>query len=140
MAQFMKNYKGKSFIVIMIVIAISALFLRIAIEQIVKINIEQNQSNAQTTLKLISTALENYSKDNHGSFPAGFSVLTQKPFRYLDKDYISASPVKGYNYTCSKINPSGYNCTALPVICNLTGKLSYVVSTGGLFISEECNK
>jgi hypothetical protein len=124
----------------MILIAVSALLLRIFVEQIIKISIEQNESIAQTTLKLISTALENYAKANKGVFPVTLSVLTNSESRYLDKDYITQSPLKGYSYRCSKIEPSGYNCSAVPVKCNLTGKMSYSVSTGGLFVSEDCSK
>lgn len=136
----MINNKAKSIVTIMIVIAISTLLLRIAIEQIIKLNIEQNESTAQTTLKLISTALENYANNNQGVFPASIFALTKEESRYLDKDYITQSPIKGYNYSCSKIETSGYNCSASPVKCNLTGKTVYEVTTGGLFVSEKCSK
>lgn len=136
----MKDRKARSFVMIMIIIAISAFVLRIAIEEIIKISIEQNDSNAQTTLKLISTALENYAKDNKNAFPSKLDSLTEGQSRYLDKDYITLSPVKGYNYSCSKLEPSGYSCSAAPVKCDLTGKMTYYVSTGGLFVSERCEK
>lgn len=124
----------------MIVIAIFTLLLRIAIEQVIKLNIEQNESTAQTTLKLISTALENYANNNQGIFPGSIFMLTKEESRYLDKDYITQSPIKGYNYSCSKIESSGYNCSAAPVKCNLTGKTTYGVTSGGLFVSEKCSK
>ncbi len=136
----MKNNKAKSFLTIVVVIAVTALLLRVVIEQIIKLNIEQNDSNAQTTLKQISTALENYAKNNNNSFPEDFVVLTQGVSRYLDTDYIEHSPVKGYNYSCSKLEPSGYNCSAVPVKCGLTGKMFYTVTTGGLFVLEKCEK
>ncbi len=136
----MRGKKARSFVTIMIVIAVSALLLRIAIEEMIKINADQNDSAAQTTLKFISTALENYAKDNNNVFPEGLISLTQGTSRYLDKDYITLSPVKGYFYSCSKLEPSGYTCSAVPVKCNLTGRMSYTVSTGGLFVSEKCEK
>ncbi len=132
-----KNNKARSFVTLMIIIAVSALLLRIGLEQVIKISMEQNGSNAQTNLKYISTALENYAKDNNGVFPESFSMLT---LRYLDKDYIKQSPIKGYNYRCSKLDASGYNCSAAPVRCNLSGVMSYAVTTGGLFVSEDCLK
>lgn len=140
MKKIMKNNKAKSFVAIMIVIALLALVLRIVIEETMKTSIEQNESNAQTTLKLISVALENYAANNKGSFPANLSILTQADFRYLDRDYIAQSPIKGYNYTCSRLESSGYSCSAFPVSCNLTGRMTYLVSTGGLFVSENCSK
>jgi len=132
--------KARSFVAIMIIIAISSLILRILITQIMKFNIEQNESNAQSTLKLISTALENYAKDNHGLFPANLSILTHPAPPYLDRDYIFLSPIKGYNYSCLRLEPSGYSCSANPSSCKLSGRRVYTITSGGLLLSEECNK
>jgi len=136
----MLDNKAKSIVTIMIVVAVSTLLLRIVIEQIIKLNIEQNESSAQTTLKLISTSLENYANNHQGVFPDSLFALTSQDSRYLDKDYITQSPIKGYNYNCSKMEPAGYNCAATPVKCNLTGGWVYNVTTGGLFVSEKCGK
>jgi len=135
-----KNRFGKSFITIMIVIAACALILRLVIKEIIKTNINQNESNAFTTLKLISAALENYAKDNLGLYPAAISSLAKTSPAYLDKDYISESPLKGYNFICSRLEPSGYDCSATPLKCNFNGQRTYTVITGGSFISEACNK
>lgn len=132
--------KASSFVTIMIIIAVCSLLLRIIIEQIIKLNIEQNESNAQATIKLLSTALENYAKDNRGVFPANVLILTKTNPPYLDKDYIDVSPVKGYNYSCPRIEPSGYNCYAHPIRCGLTGNIVYSITSGGLLITEGCSK
>ncbi len=137
----MKVNKGKSFVTIMIVIAFSALLLRIAIENLVRINIAQNESRASATLKFISAALENYAKDNNGIYPASLSVLTQSKPPYLEKKYIddiAQSPVKGYSYNCPTLELSGYNCYASPVRCKFTGNTVYVIATGSPLKSEEC--
>ncbi len=136
----MKDNRAKSFVIIMIIIAISALLLRIVIDSLIKINITQNESQASMTLKYISAALENYAKDNHDIYTSNFSVLTQPRPPYLDKDYITQSPLKGYNYSCPRLEPSGYSCYASPVRCKLTGRMVYTITTGGLLISEECDK
>lgn len=137
----MRNKRAKSFLTITIIIAVVTLLLRFGIQRLIETTIEQNESNAQATLKFISAALEKYAEVNKGAFPVKFSELTQNAeFRYLDKDYISLSPIKGYNYTCSRIDASGYNCAATPDRCNLTGRMNYAVSTGGLFVSEKCSK
>lgn len=136
----MKNRRGKSFITIMIVTAISALVLRIVIKQIIRVNISQNESNASAALKLISAALENYAKDNKGMYPESISVLTRTSPPYLDKDYISQSSLKGYTFTCLRLEPSGFSCSAIPLKCNLTGQMIYTVINGGSLISEECTK
>ncbi len=73
----MFNRKARSFVTIMIVVALSALLLRLAVQKIIIYNIEHNQLLAQVNLKLLSTALENYAKDNHGVFPSCLSILTQ---------------------------------------------------------------
>ncbi len=132
--------KAKSFVTIMIVIAVLALILRVVIERVIDINIAQNESNAQGTLKLISAALENYAKDNQGTYPTDLSALTSAKPAYLDREYIAPSASKGYNYNCSRLEASGYSCTAGPTRCNLTGKISYTITTGGVLVSEECER
>jgi len=144
MKNILKNSRGKSFITIMVVIALSALLLRFTIERLIKFSINQNESNASATLKLISAALENYAKNNNNAYPVNISALIKSQPPYLDKDYIKQSPImgyiKGYNYNCSRLEAAGYSCSAVPVKCGLTGKSIYNIITGGLLISEECDK
>ncbi len=135
----MKNNKARSFVTIMLVIAITALLLRVAIEQVIIINVTQNESNAQATLKLMATALENYAKNNSGSFPVSLLALTRTNPSYIDRDYVEQSPFKGYNYTCPRLEASGYNCYASPTHCNITGGKIFNITTGGLFVSEDCS-
>ena len=136
----MRKTNGRSFVLIMVVIALAALVLRLAIERIIKVDIAQNESNASVTLKFISAALQNYARDHNGSFPSDLSLLVKNNPPYLDNDEITRFPVKGYNYFCTMLEPTGYSCSAAPVKCNLTGKRSFTISTGGLIVSEECNK
>jgi len=136
----MKHNSAKSFVMIMLIIAVSSLLLRIVIEGLIKRNMAQNESNAQGTLKLIAAALDNYAKDNHDIYPASLSVLTQPKPPYLDKDYILQSPLKGYNYSCPRLEPSGYSCYAVPVRCKITGMVVYNITTGSLLIQEACDK
>lgn len=126
--------------VIMVIIAVSALALRIAIEALVRISIAQNESNAQATLKLISAALEDYAKDHLGTYPASLSDLTKNNPPYLDKVYITKPSVKGYDCEWSKLEASGYSCSATPIRCKLTGKMIYTLTTGGVFVLEDCSK
>ena len=85
----MIDRKAKSFVAIMVILALSALVLRIAVEEIIKISIARNQSNASMTLKLISAALENYAKDKSGVYPVSIAALTQVKPSYLDRDYLA---------------------------------------------------
>ena len=136
----MLRKQGRSFVAIMILIAISALTIRIAIERIIEFSIMQNESSASRTLKLISVGLENFARENKGAYPVNFTLLTQSEPAYLDTNYIAISPYKGYIYNCPKLEQAGYICTAVPVNCRLTGKTEYTISTGSLFFSEDCAK
>lgn len=135
-----KNNQAKSLIALVIISAVIILALRIAIEQVVRISIAQNETNALNTLRIISTALENYAKDNSGVFPSSLVTLSETKPAYLDKSYLNQPYMKSYNYICSRLEPSGYSCSAMPVKCNLTGKKNYLVVTGGSLISEDCDK
>ena len=130
----MKTHKGRSFVTLMLIIAITALLLRIAIEQVIRFNVAQNESNAQANMKLMSTAFENYAKDHLGRYPESVLALTQASPQYIDKDYIEFSPLKGYNYTCPRLDDSGYNCYASHTHCNLSGGKIFNITTGGLFV------
>ena len=136
----MRRNRGRSFVWIMIVIAVVSLLLRIAIEKLMLLNISQNETNAQINLKLISAALENYAKDHKGVFPEDFSLLTKSSPPLLDINYLALSPVKGYNYSCSRLDTSGYACQAMPDKCRLTANTAYSVTTGGLLVSEACSR
>lgn len=136
----MKSRAGRSFVTIMIVIAVSALVLRMTVEQIIKITIDQNEADAFATLKLVSAALENYAKDHLGAYPSSLQPLTETSPAYLDRDYVQDSPVKGYVYACERMESGSYSCTAAPEKCRLTGEKAYTVSTGGALVSEECVK
>jgi Tfp pilus assembly protein PilE len=136
----MKNKNGHSFVVIMIIIAVVALLLRITIEQIIKISIIRNESSAQSTLKSISTALENYAKNNRNAYPDKFSSLFVASPAYLDKDYTITPSFKGYVYSCPRLEKIGYTCSAVPLSCKLTGASTFTITTGGALVKEPCDK
>ena len=134
----MANDRAHSLVVIMIVIALFALILRVVIVQFINFSITQNEANAQETLKLISTAIENYAKDHLGVFPTSLEALTQTKPAYIEKEYISLSYEKGYNFNCLRLETSGYTCFASPVRCNLSGKRTYTITTGQVISAEPC--
>ncbi len=136
----MLNNVARSFVMIMIVLALLALGLRIGVHKIIAYNIDENQLLAQLNLKLLSTALENYAKDNKGVYPVSAAVLTKGEPVYLERDYLAVASIHGYEYDCRRLDAAGYSCAATPVNCKLTGRKVYAVSTGGLIISEECDK
>jgi len=136
----MFDQKARSFVTIMIVVALSALLLRLAVHKIIIYNIEHNQLLAQVNLKLLSTALENYAKNNKNTYPSSIDQLTQSNPVYLERNYLALSSIRGYEYDCPRLDAAGYNCSASPVDCKLTGKMVYSVSTGGLILAESCDK
>ncbi|MFA6350024.1 MAG: hypothetical protein WCY12_03765 [Candidatus Omnitrophota bacterium] len=136
----LKNKRAKSLVVIMLIIAVSAFILRFAVIKAIRLNISYDETIASATLKLISAALENYSKDNKGLFPSAISELVITEPAYLDRDYTKQFPIKGYNYVCDRLDSLGYNCSAVPIRCNITGQKIFKVSTGSLFVTQDCRK
>lgn len=130
--------KARSFVTLMIVVALSSLILRFAVEKIIQFNILQNEAAAQESLRLVSAALENYAKDNQGVFPENLSALSESSPPYLEGEYLAPAKRQGYSYDCLRLEPSGYSCSAMPLNCRLTGEKVYRISTGGLLISEGC--
>jgi len=135
----MKGLFARSFVLIMIIIALASLILRIAIDKIMQVSIAQNESVAQSNLKLISAALENYAKANNGIFPPNLATLINTIPPFLDKDYIAQPVIKGYNYSCPVLDASTYSCVAAPGKCRITGRKIYAVSTGGSLSYEDCS-
>jgi hypothetical protein len=134
------NKKARSFVTIMIVVACCAFLLRMAVQKIIVYNTGHNQLLAQVNLKLLSTALENYAKNNKNIYPTNIDQLTKSQPVYLERNYLTASSIRGYEYDCQRLDETGYNCSAEPIDCKLTGKMKYSVSTGGLIIAQICNK
>jgi len=134
------NKKARSFVTIMIIVAILAFLLRWAVQKIIVYNTGHNQLLAQMNLKLLSTALENYAKNNKNLYPVNVDLLIKSDPVYLERNYLTASSIRGYEYDCQRLDETGYNCSAAPINCKLTGKMMYSVSTGGLIIAENCDK
>jgi hypothetical protein len=132
--------KARSFVVIMITIALVALSVRFTVEFLLKNFKAQNEVNAQETLRLFSTAFENYARDHAGMFPSNLTVLTQSRPAYIDKGYLEQPYAKGYGYLCDRMEAAGYRCTASPSSCGFTGTKQFTVTTGGSVTVEECSE
>ena len=138
--------KGFTLIEIMIVVAIIALLSAIAIPQILRARLAQNEAAAQAVLRAVSTAFENYAAANKGQYPADidFQLVNVTP-RYLDKnyfkDYSVNKPYQGYFYAIVNLTSAGYNIVARPQACSSegtpgTGSKSYTVTTGGVLSTD----
>lgn len=136
----LESKKGKNFVLMMVAIALFALFLRAAIKEAVTWGIAQNESSAQATLKLISTALENFAHAHLNSYPTEISSLAKTSPPYLDKAYLTPFTARGYNFSCSRLETGGYSCSAVPTKCEFSGRIIYTISTGGVLVTEKCEK
>jgi len=136
----MGSRKARSFVIIMIVISLTALILRIAIVKFADFTIIQNEATALETLKLLTTAIENYAKDHLGVFPTSLEALVLSSPAYIEKEYISLSYEKGYNFNCLRLESSGYTCSASPSRCKISGKKTFTMTTGQVLTAEECGR
>ncbi|MBL7081201.1 MAG: prepilin-type N-terminal cleavage/methylation domain-containing protein [Candidatus Omnitrophica bacterium] len=129
--------KGFTLVEIMIVVAIVALLAAIAIPNLLRARVNANESNAQATLKTISTACESYAAANNGNYPTAMTDLTKAKPAYLNEDYTAAAR-HGYAYACGTLKITGYSCTATPSNCGTTGTKVYTIKTGAVLSSADC--
>ncbi|MBU1872013.1 MAG: prepilin-type N-terminal cleavage/methylation domain-containing protein [Candidatus Omnitrophica bacterium] len=129
--------KGFTLVEIMIVVAIIALLAAIAIPNLLRARVNASESNAQATLRTISTACESFAAANNGNYPTAFADMTGAVPPYLNEDYTAAAR-QGYNFACGTIGVAGYSCTGTPVTCNTTGTRTFTITTGGVLTGAGC--
>ena len=128
--------KGFTLVEIMIVVAIIALLAAIAIPNLLRARLNANDSASKATLQALATAMESYAAAN-GVYPSSIGNLTNATPPYLNEDLTNGT-FHGYNISCSQNNSSGYNCSAVPVTCNVTGSKNWTVSTGNVWAEGSC--
>ncbi len=126
---FRKNTAGFTLVEIMIVVVIIVVLAYIGIPNLLRATITANETSAQTTLKTIATALENYSVI-HAVYPADTDVLIGDAPPYLNKDFFNGNH-SGYTYTATLLSDYAYTITAAPISAS-AGTHTYVVTTGAL--------
>lgn len=136
-----QKQSGFTLVEIMVVVAVIALLAMLAIPNLLRAKLTANVSLAQTTLKTISTAAENYAAANNGNYPIEVNQLIDSSPAYLNENYCDGEIRRGYVFTCSfNSDSSGYTIIAQPTDCSLTGDKSFTMSTGGILSEDEtCN-
>ena len=123
----LKKKNAFTLVEILVVIGIIALLAAIAIPNLLRAKHSANESSAQSTLKSISTALENYFASN-SLYPSNTSALLGVTPPYLNVDYFAGTH-SGYSFT-SVLSDYAYTITASP-ISSSAGAHTFTITTGG---------
>jgi len=121
-------------------LALLALLASFILPRFFEMGLERNEQMAQMTLKqIISPALESFSADNNGTYPASEASLVRSNPQYL-KRYYNANTIQGYVYNLELSNV-GYKIEAKPYRCGQkgSGRKLYTVTTGAIFNETACN-
>jgi len=121
-------------------IALLTLAASFILPHLFEMRLEKNEQVAQMTLKqIISPALENYAKDNNGTYPASESLLVKGNPPYLKRLY-NGKVIQGFVYSLDLSNV-GYNVLTHPYRCGIkgSGRKSYAITTGAVFNETDCN-
>lgn len=119
-----------------ILIPLIVLFSHISESNLSRARQSANESLAKTTMRIISTAIEAYAKENNGKYPMSESVLVIGDVPYLSKFY-DHRVIGGYKYLL-KFKTNYYLVVALPETYGVTGTKIITVGTGGVMQDEGC--
>jgi len=130
--------KGKGFAIAGIALGVMCLTILplIATPGLLRARIHANETVARETVKIISTALENYKAANNGNYPLNESDLTSSTPPYLTKSY-NKETVHGYSYTLD-LSLTGYGVMAAPKNCGREGEKIFIVKTGQNLTEMNC--
>jgi len=123
--------QGFTLVEVMIVVAVIAVLAVIAVPQFLRAKISANYTAAQSTLKVIGSALETYSGDNQ-TYPTDTAALIGTLPAYLQKDYFNGTH-SGYQYAAT-LSDYDYAIVASPASAS-DGHKTFTLVTGGT-ISE----
>ncbi len=115
---------------------IIALLAAIAIPNFLMARLSANESLAEATVKNISAAIEDYAEANKRSYPLDEYELVSGAPPDSAKLYNNKT-LQGYSYSLN-LSRDGYEITAIPKDCKVTGRKIFKVSTGGIISKEDC--
>ncbi len=111
------------------VVGILALFVAIAIPNLLRSRVSANDTKAQAALKVISVALENYLAIN-SIYPSTTNDLLVVTPPYLNTDFFTGDH-DGFTFTVDALGLYNYTVTAIPLSSSV-GTGSFTLSTGGI--------
>ena len=118
---------GYSLIELMMILVIIGLLVSIAIPNIQRAKVLASDSMAQSTLKAMSTAAENYAHENEGDYPLEITSLTGSTPPYIRKAYCDEIHY-GVTFWCV-LGGNGYLIQAHPFT---SGATTFTITTGGV--------
>ncbi|MDD5691657.1 MAG: hypothetical protein PHP10_00585 [Candidatus Omnitrophica bacterium] len=124
-------------VVVMVICAvffIGALLAAIAIPNYLKTKIIVSETAAKASVKTIINAVEAYSSENKGQFPASEDDLRKG--NYLSDPYNNAIK-KGYSYSLN-FDKDNYQIIATPEVCGTTGTKVFIADNNGIISEKDC--
>lgn len=123
-------------VLFVIFLSLVAIAVAIAIPNLLRARSIANEAVATATVKMISTAIETYASTNNGQYPSDEYDLrysTPPPFG----KFYNNKAIQGYSYSLT-LNPSGYEITATPSQCAVTGTKIFTIETKGKISEKNC--
>jgi len=97
---------------------------------------EANESQAVAELRVISAAAESYAAAAAGKYPETESDLINSNPAHLNR-YYDGKTIAGYTYKV-QMGATGYEITAEPAECGVTGQKTFTIKTNGELNEENC--
>ncbi len=130
--------KGKGFAIAGIALGVMCLTILplIAIPGLLRARIHANETATKETVKIISSAIENYKAAHNGLYPLSEEDLLSSTPPYLAKSY-DKKTIYGYKYSLD-LSPDGYEIVASPKNCEREGEKIFIVKTGQNLTEMNC--
>lgn len=121
-------------IIIAAVVPILLLITAIAIPNFARARLLANEAVAQSLVKNISGAIENYASLNKGNYPVSEYDLKYPPGSAVS---YNNKTINGYNYSLN-LHSDSYGIVASPEKCGISGTKVFIVETGGKITEKDC--
>lgn len=123
-------------IVVVALLPIIAMLAAIAIPNLLKARLTANESAAESSLKTITSAIENYAASHQGRYPSNEYDLVYATPAYLPRPFNNKT-LLGYTYSL-KLDSNGYQVSASPAECGVTGIKVFTAETGVKITDKNC--